>query len=141
MKRRRARRCVLWLQIVLCAVCICTGCVSRIQKTEKLKDISFEVLAKEEVPQQFAEVIAEKKHRPFRLTYTDGGVLYIAEGYGAQLTTGYSVAVTELYETKEAVYLHTSLLGPPKGEKIKEISTFPYIVVKTEEIKKPVVFD
>ena len=126
MRWRKILSCGLCLQAVLCAVCICTGCVSRIQKTEKLRDIPFEVLAKEDVPQEFAGVIEERKDRPFRLTYTDGGSLYIAEGYGAQLKTGYSVSVTELYETKEAVYFHSNLLGPPKGEETKKISTFPY---------------
>lgn len=123
------------------AVLFLSACVGRIQKTEKLRDLPFEVLAREEVPEEFAKIIEQKKDRPFRLTYTDGGALYLAEGYGAQLKTGYSVTVTELYETAEAVYLHTNLLGPPRGEKTEEITTFPYVVIKLEAIDKTVVFD
>ncbi len=133
-----ARACVI---VLLLAVTILSGCVDRIQKTEKLRDIPFEVLAKEDVPQEFSNIIEQKKDLPFRLTYTDAGFLYIAEGYGAQLKTGYSVSVTELYETEEAVYLHTNLLGPPKGERTEEITTFPYVVIKLEAIDKTVVFD
>lgn len=132
--------CGILLAALLIAVFL-SACVRRIQKTEKLRDLSFEVLAKEDVPEEFANIIEQKKDCPFRLTYTDGEFLYIAEGYGAQLKTGYSVSVTELYETAEAVYLHTNLLGPPRGEKTEEITTFPYVVIKLEAIDKTVVFD
>lgn len=132
------RTCVI---VMLLAAMLLSGCVDRIQKTEKLRDIPFEVLAKEDVPVEFSNIIEQKKDQPFRLTYTDAGFLYIAEGYGAQLKTGYSVSVTELYETEEAIYLHTNLLGPPKGEKTEQITTFPYVVIKLEAIDKTVVFD
>ncbi len=118
-----------------------TGCVSRPQKTEKLRDLEFTVLNKEDVPEEFREQIVQNQDMPFRLTYTDQGKLYIAEGYGAQLKTGYSVEVTGLYETANAIYIHTNLLGPEKGEETKEITTFPYVVVMLDAIDKTVVFD
>ena len=93
-----------------------TGCVSRPQKTEKLRDLEFTVMSKEDVPEEFQEQILQHQDLPFRLTYTDQGRLYIAEGYGAQLKTGYSVEVEGLYETSNAIYFHTNLLGPEKGE-------------------------
>lgn len=118
-----------------------TGCVSRPQKTEKLRDLEFTVMSKEDVPEEFQEQILQHQDLPFRLTYTDQGRLYIAEGYGAQLKTGYSVEVEGLYETSNAIYFHTNLLGPEKGEETKEITTFPYVVVVLDEIDKTVVFD
>ena len=118
-----------------------TGCVSRPQKTEKLRDLEFTVMSKEDVPEEFQEQILQHQDLPFRLTYTDQGRLYIAEGYGAQLKTGYSVEVEGLYETSNAIYFHTNLLGPEKGEETKEVTTFPYVVVVLEEIDKTVVFD
>lgn len=118
-----------------------TGCVSRPQKTEKLRDLEFTVMSKEDVPEEFQEQILQNQDRPFRLTYTDQGRLYIAEGYGAQLKTGYSVEVEGLYETSNAVYFHTNLLGPEKGEETKEATTFPYVVVMLDAIDKTVVFD
>lgn len=120
---------------------ILTGCVSRPQKTEKLQDLEFTVLNKEDVPEELKEQILQNQDMPFRLTYTDQGKLYIAEGYGAQLKTGYSVEVTGLYETVDAIYIHTNLLGPQKGEETKEITTFPYVVVMLEAIDKTVIFD
>ncbi|MEZ3471065.1 MAG: protease complex subunit PrcB family protein [Schaedlerella sp.] len=118
-----------------------TGCVSRPQKTEKLRDLEFTVMSKEDVPEEFQEQILQHQDLPFRLTYTDQGRLYIAEGYGAQLKTGYSVEVEGLYETSNAIYFHTNLLGPEKGEETKEVTTFPYVVVMLDAIDKTVVFD
>ena len=57
------------------------------------------------------------------------------------MKTGYSVEVTELYETENAIFIHTNLLGPGKEEETKEITTFPYVVVKLKLIDKNVVFD
>ena len=118
-----------------------TGCVSRPQKTEKLRDLEFTVMSKEDVPEEFQEQILQHQDLPFRLTYTDQGRLDIAEGYGAQLKTGYSVEVEGLYETSNAIYFHTNLLGPEKGEETKEVTTFPYVVVMLDAIDKTVVFD
>ena len=75
------------------------------------------------------------------MTYADRGKLYIAEGYGPQPTSGYSVEVEAVYETRDAVYIHTNLLGPEKGEETKEVTTYPYVVIQMEYIEKDVLFD
>ena len=49
--------------------------------------------------------------------------------------------VEGLYETSNAIYFHTNLLGPEKGEETKEVTTFPYVVVMLDAIDKTVVFD
>ena len=67
-------------------------------------------------------------------------VLNIAEGYGKQETSGYSIEVAEIYETENAIYVQTDLIGPSNDEKIVERPTYPYIVLKTESIDKNVVF-
>ena len=92
-------------------------------------------------PEELEEMIEEKGEEPFKLTYADDGTLYIAVGYGKQPTSGYSIKVTELYETENAIYIHTNLIGPAKDEKILERATYPYIVIKTEFIDKNVVFE
>lgn len=125
----------------LLCICALSGCAVRRQKTQKIRDIEFTVLDKEAAPPEFKLLIEENKTVPFKLTYADQGQLYIAEGYGAQPTTGYSVEVNGLYETQDAVYIHTNLLGPEKGEETKEITTFPYVVIQLEYIEKDVMFD
>lgn len=122
-------------------VFILAGCVSRPLKTEKLRDLEFTVMDKEKIPNELKAAIQENREVPFKLTYTDQGCLYIAEGYGPQPKSGYSVEVTQVYETENAVYIHTNLLGPEKGEKTKDVITYPYVVVKLDSIDKNVIFD
>lgn len=83
-------------------------------------------------------MIQEQKADAFQGTYEDRGYLYIVEGYGEQPTTGYSVEVTEVYETENAVVMDTTLLGPPKDEEILDKTTYPYVVIKLEAIDKEV---
>lgn len=137
MAPRRSTACLCLVLLLL----LMTGCVKKTQDMERQNDLAFTVIDQSEVPEEFQEVIEKNKETPFRLTYADQGSLYIAEGYGAQKKTGYSVTVTELYETGDAVYIHTNLMGPEKGEETKEIATFPYVVVQTEYTEKPVMFD
>lgn len=118
-----------------------TGCTTEKLSTEKLRDIDFTVVDKEDIPEEFKKIIDAKGKESFRLSFADGNSLYIAVGYGEQPTTGYSIQVTELYESKNAIYIHTNVIGPSKDEKVLERKTHPFIVVKMENMDKNVVFE
>ncbi len=117
------------------------GCGMVRDHTEKLGDLAYTVLSPDEFPQELAETIEEKKAGAFRITYTDGGYLYICVGYGEQETGGYSVSVDELYETENGIYIDTTLIGPQEGEDISEAASYPFLVVKIEDIGKSVIFN
>ncbi len=117
------------------------GCTAEKTSTEKIRDIEFTVLDKEEIPQEFKDRIEEAQADPLKLSYAEGGYLYIAEGYGRQSTSGYSIEVKAVYETENAVYIRTELTGPPKDEEIVEKATYPYVVVKIEYREKHIVFE
>jgi len=117
-----------------------SGCsVSRGDK-DKVRDLEFQVAAQGELPQELSKLIAQKVSQPFKLTYTDSQNLYIAVGYGAQPTGGYSISVKELYLTENSIILQTELMGPEKGEDPGTEQSFPYIVLRTELLEEPVVF-
>ncbi len=128
------------LAVCLAVMLILSGCVSKKENQEKIREPSFTVTDKLKVPDELQTRIEEEKASPFRLTYCDQGILYIARGYGVKEKSGYSVEVTELYETEESVVIHTKLMGPEKGEKTKEAATWPYVVVQMEDLGKDVVF-
>lgn len=132
---------ILALSLTVTFLMLTTGCTAEQLSTEKLRDIDFTVVDEDDIPDELEEMIDEKEEQPFKLTYTDDGALYIAVGYGEQPTTGYSIQVKELYESKNAIYIHTDLIGPAKDEKVLERVTHPYIVVKLEYIDKNVVFE
>ena len=118
-----------------------SGCSVQKVNTEKIRDIEFTVLEEEKVPEEFLKVIRKKQQEPFKLTYADEKYLYIADGYGEMKSGGYSVSVDRCFETANAVYIHTNLLGPSKEETKGEKKTCPYVVIKLEFIDKNVVFE
>lgn len=125
-------------------LCLLTGCAKEKDPMEKIKDLEFTVLAEENIPEELRSVIEEKKGNAFKVTYQDNGFLYICIGYGEQVSGGYSITVNGLYLTENAIYADTTLLGPDPADAAgakKDAPSYPYIVLKTEFVDKPVVFD
>lgn len=142
MRRAAGRRLVLWTLLitwVFIARCL-SGCSVGKDDGEKLRDLEFTVIGDEEVPQELMKTIEEKKTNVFKLTYSDGQNLYIVTGYGEQPSGGYSITVEELYLTENSIVLDTELKGPENGEQAGTEKSYPYIVIKTESLENPVVF-
>ena len=118
-----------------------SGCSMVSRERVKLKDLEMTILSEEVIAQELMTILDEKKEKAFQFTYTDKEYLYICIGYGEQKSGGYSIAVQELYETQNAVYVHTNLLGPTEEEAKKQAPSWPHIVVKTQKKDKTVVFD
>jgi hypothetical protein len=131
------------LSLIACgAVILClAGCASSSSEKIKLRDLDFTVLGEEKIPEELKAQIEEAKQEPFQFTYQDEENLYICVGYGQQETGGYSIAVEELYLTDTAVMADTSLLGPDNSEKSSNTPTYPYIVIKTQLLDQPVIFE
>lgn len=128
--------------LILCMLCMSViACGKKQDPMEKIKDLEFSVISEDKLPDELLAMIEEKKTAPFKLTFQDQGFLYICVGYGEQETGGYSIAVNDLYETGNAVYIDTNLIGPGPEEKGKLAPSYPYVVVKTEFVDKPVAFD
>lgn len=117
------------------------GCGVEKTSAEKVRDVAFTVIDQSEIPQELQTSIEEKKKEGFKLTYSDEKNRYMAVGYGEQKTGGYSISVDECYLSTNALYFGTTLTGPEKGEKINEVSSYPYIVVRTELLEENVVFE
>ena len=135
-------KCVLsiCMCITICAfLCSCSIRGSG-EDSVKLRDLDFETVTEEALPHELKTIINNRKEQLFKTTYDDGSTLYIIIGYGKQPTGGYSIRVNELYETKDAVHLRTEFIGPSKNETVTQAVSYPYIVVKTSFVDKPVVF-
>ena len=117
-----------------------TACSVEKDELEKVRDLEFTVVGEADLPEELKNVIGEKKTAPFKLTYTDDQNLYIVVGYGEQESVGYSIAVKELYLTENAIVADTELIGPQSGEETGVEKSYPYVVVKTEYLEHPVIF-
>ncbi len=130
----------------LCAIAIilmlCTtyGCSIKKTNNEKVKDIEYTVVEEEDVPEELMEIINDKKEEVFNLTFNNQDYLYMVKGYGPQPTTGYGITLEDIYETDNSICVKTTLKGPLKTEQVNDIITYPYIVIKIENIDKTVLF-
>jgi len=127
--------------ISVCVLVSFCGCSVWKSSTEKIRDLEFTVLKEEEIPKELKKIIEEKKDEVLKEVYSDGNWLYIAEGYGEKKESGYSVAVDACYETKNAIYVHTNLLGPSNDKTVVKTTVYPYVVLKLEYIDKHIVFE
>lgn len=127
---------LLWALLVR----VLTGCSVEKEAQDKVRDLEFTVAGEAELPEELKNLIMEKKTAPFKLTYSNDQGLYIVVGYGEQATGGYSISVNELYLTENAIVIDTELKGPEKGENVGAEKSYPYIVVKTEYLENPVIF-
>ena len=125
----------------------CGGCLRGIYRLpgrrigqREIRDLDFTVVGEGDVPGELARIIAQKREGSFRLTYADGSDMYIVIGEGPQQGGGYSVTVNELYLTDNAVVIQTELLGPEKGEASGADMSYPVLIVKTQYMEEPVVF-
>ncbi len=117
------------------------ACGKKEESADKIRELDFTVIGADEQPDELKEIIAEKQKEPFQISYTLGGDLYIAIGYGEQKSGGYSITVDEFYEGDAILYIDTTLLGPGSAENVTDVLTYPYIVIKTQNIEdKPIEF-
>lgn len=138
MKKRKSR--IGFVLAAILSVVMLAGC-SFGKEEEKKTNLEFTVVDEERLPDELKKLVEEKKQEAFKLTYADGGYLYLCIGYGKQETGGYSISVNELYATDNAIYLDTNLIGPKEADARGNSPSYPYLVVKTPFMDKTVVFD
>lgn len=117
-----------------------SGCSASKDDGKKVRDLEFAVVGEPDIPQELRQIIAQKQTSPFKLTYSDDKNLHIAVGYGEQPTGGFSISVNELYLTENSIVIDTELKGPEKGENPGADKSYPFIVIRTEYLENPVVF-
>lgn len=118
--------------IVIFTAALLQGCSFGKTAKDKVRDLEFTVVQEEDVPEELKKIIDEKKTQAYELSYSAGDDLFITIGYGEQKTGGYSIAMEELYATDNAIVVSTNLIGPSKDEKVEELPSYPFIVIKTE---------
>ncbi len=132
---KRTCACVFLLIMVMLAA----GCKEK-EPEGKIRDLEFTVLEEDAIPKAMADVIAENKAEEMKLSYQNGGYLYIARGFGEQKTGGYSITVKECYLAEDGIHVKFELMGP-REENIPEEPSYPYIVIKTEEMDETILFE
>ena len=123
-----------WVYIIGISIFFLVGCGTGGVMPEKIRDLDFTIVETDDQPQALVDLIMEKREQPFQMSYSLGEELYIVVGYGTQKSGGYSIQVKECYETENSIVVDTALLGPENKEEITSTETYPYVVIKTENI-------
>ena len=129
----------VFLPAALAMAAVLSGCgLVRIEEEER-KPVAYTVVERQDIPAELDEIMDEKKEKEFQLSYATGDALYLAKGYGCQMSGGYSVQVEELGASSNGLFFVTRLIGP-KDLTEAGVPSYPCIVIKTESQKKPVIF-
>lgn len=138
----RREKCIY---VAIVVIFLLTGCGFGTIEEQKTGDVRYEIVKKEEIPEELQREIKESVKSEMWISYADTGrddkSLYVVRGYGCQEMTGYSIKVTECYETENTVVVCTTLLGPQKKEKIHKKKTYPYIVIKMPYTEKQIIYE
>lgn len=130
-----------WVILFGLTIAVVSGC--GIEKTDgnKIRDLEYEIQEEDQLPEELKAKIEEKKAADFKLVYESDDSLYVVRGYGEQETGGYSIQIQEFYLTGNAVVFQSKLLGPSKDEVKNAAPSYPYVVIKTENVDKNVIFE
>ena len=79
------------LLVALVLAAVLSGCgLIRIEEEER-KPVDYTVVERQDIPAALDEIMNEKKEKEFQLSYQTGEALYLAKGYGRQMSGGYSI--------------------------------------------------
>lgn len=138
MKRKRYIFLFTMFGIFLLSVLI--GCQIEETDEEKIKDLDYTICDESKLPDALVELIQEKRKEPFKLTYRTKDYLYIVVGYGAQDRTDLNVTMTDLYLTKNAIFVNTDLSAVDDTTLEDNLVSYPWIAVKCELYDVQVIF-
>lgn len=126
--------------VTLALLLMITGCEIVEEGGKRGKDWDYTVIGTEDVPEDFLNEINIKKNDTFQMSYQEAEYLYIAVGYGEQISGGFSIKVMGLYEQGSSLCMETSLNAPTEDEIVSYKVSYPYIVIKTQKTDKDITF-
>ena len=132
---------IIALMFIVALAVFLTSCSIQNIDTEKIRDLEYVVLEEEYIPEEVYEQMVNDMDEFCRKAYVCSDVLYIVVCYGAQPTEGYSIEVDYLYESSNAILVETTLKGPSGMDKVEDVISYPYIVLRVENVDKTVVFN
>lgn len=87
-----------------------SGCRFVRVEEEERKPVDYTVVERRDIPEELSRLMEEKKEKEFQLSYETGEDLYLAKGYGRQMSGGYSIQVEELGESSNGIFLLQNFL-------------------------------
>ena len=114
-----------------------------VEKTDesRVQDVDYCMGEENDIPEELMAKIEEKKAADLKMVFENDDFVYIVRGYGEQETGGYSIQVTDVFLTKNALVFQSNLVGPAKDEIKNAVPSYPYVVLKIQNMDKNVIFE
>lgn len=129
----------VFLLIAVITAFLLSGCrFVRIEEEER-KPVAYTVVEKSDIPEELSRIMEEKKEKEFQLSYETGEDLYLAKGYGRQMSGGYSIQVEELGESGNGLFFCYKTSWPGRSERSRSTIVSLYCD-KNLKAEKPVTF-
>ena len=119
-----------------------SGCNFIRIEEEPRKPLEYSIVKNEEIPDRTGCPDTGEKENEFQLTYQCEKDLFLVKGYGEQMSGGYSISVERTGVDFPGCFFPDNCCWGHQNEKITiSPPSYPYIVVKTEYRKEPVIFE
>ena len=106
----------------------------------KVADVNYEIIDYFNLSETLRQCYDLSTCKNTRLIYEDEGYQYLIICYGPMSTTGYSIEVNALYETKNTIIIDTTLKGPSKQDYVEEKESSPTMVIRIPKQEKLIIF-
>ena len=107
----------VFLLIAVITAFLLSGCRFVRIEDEERKPVAYTVVEKSDIPEELSRIMEEKKEKEFQLSYETGEDLYLAKGYGRQMSGGYSIQVEELGESGNGLFFCYKTSWPGRSER------------------------
>ncbi|MBF8983378.1 protease complex subunit PrcB family protein [Lutibacter sp. B2] len=129
----------LW-GVVIIAVII--GLIFGIKYFVKGDDtVSFEVMSEGSIPEKIQEILPRYKSLERTLACKVEDEVFVIATRGEKATGGYTVKIDKIEKEKQddkmGLIVYSTFKDPKQGDVVKQVITYPYVVVKTNLKKLP----
>ncbi len=106
------------------------------------KEVPFEVLSEEMIPQKIQEIMPRYKNLERALACKVNDEIYVIATRGEKPTGGYTITLDRIEQVKDEdekirLVVYTTFEDPEPGSIVTQALTYPYVVAKTELTQLP----
>ncbi|PAB58767.1 protease complex subunit PrcB family protein [Anaeromicrobium sediminis] len=124
------------LVLILIMILIIGGVFMMKKMFKGNKNVSFETVAEENIPEKIKEILPRYKNLERALACKVDDVVYVIATRGEKPTGGYTIKIDKIgkekIDEKNKVVVYTTFKDPKAGDVVTQVVTYPYAIVKTD---------
>lgn len=122
--------------VIVIILVVVSGTMGIKHLTNNNKEVKFEALSEDQVPEKIKEILPRYKTLERALACKVEDKVYVVVTRGEKPTGGYSVEIDKIEKEKEdegfKLLVYAEFEDPEPGDVTTQVITYPYIVAKTD---------